>query len=184
MKRMDERNKTRARWSLGTAAAFVLIGAATLALVMGGGFDATASNGYPQAVSWAIHQTMVDSVRVRASAIAPPARFSQAQVLAGFRTYDAHCVMCHGGPGIARQDWTAGMHPAPPYLLDASQHWRPAELYFVVDNGVKMTGMPAWGETLSKDDIWNLVAFLEFLPNMTPADYARLRAMPDQPVTP
>jgi hypothetical protein len=67
------------------------------------------------------------------------------------------------------------MVPTPPYLLEVSRQWTPAQLYWIVHEGVKMTGMPAWGETQSVARVWNIVAFLEASPAISPADYARLR---------
>jgi mono/diheme cytochrome c family protein len=165
----------RLRWSLGALAAAFVVALGVGAWMVLGGFDSTATKGYSQPTTWLIHRTMIDSVKSRAAAITPPPRFTQAEVLAGFRAYDGHCAMCHGGPGLGRQPWTAGMHPAPPYLLDLPAHWSPSDLYFIVSQGVKMTGMPAWSQTLSDGEIWDIVAFLEALPKLTASDYVRLR---------
>ncbi|MDE2488987.1 MAG: cytochrome c [Alphaproteobacteria bacterium] len=173
---MEERNRTRLTWSLGA-----LIAAGVLAGVVGlvevaGGFDTAATHPFPQPATWLVHRTMIDSVKWRAQSVSPPPKFTEPQVMAGFRDYDADCAMCHGAPGVGRQPWVAGMDPPPPYLLDAANRWRPEELYFIVSEGVKMTGMPAWRKALPKDEIWNIVAFLEAMPRTTAADYARLRA--------
>jgi mono/diheme cytochrome c family protein len=173
---VEERTATRLRWALGAVAAVLLVEAAAAAAQVLGAFDTTALQGYSQPTSWLIHRTMIDSVRERARHIAGPPGFTQAEVAAGFRTYERRCVMCHGGPGVGRQTWVSGLHPTPPYLLDAAKHWRGPELYLIISDGVKMTGMPAWSLTLSRGDMWNLVGFLEALPHMTAADYARLRA--------
>jgi len=74
------------------------------------------------------------------------------------------------------------MTPTPPYLLDSARRWTPGQLYYVVDHGVKMTGMPAWGEVLSQQDVWRVVAFLEALPHLSATDYARMRAAQARPV--
>lgn len=84
--------------------------------------------------------------------------------------------MCHGSPGIARADWTTGLEPTPPYLLDAARRWSPAELQVIVGDGIKMTAMPAWRMTLSEGDIRSLVAFLDTLPSTSPQQYRELRA--------
>jgi len=67
------------------------------------------------------------------------------------------------------------MNPSPPYLLDQSRRWTPNQLFWIVRNGVKMTGMPAWGLTQSDAEVWNLVAFLEAMPDLAPADYQKMR---------
>ena len=51
-----------------------------------------------------------------------------------------------------------------------------AELFWIVDHGIKMTGMPAWRGTMTEQEIWNTVAFLEAMPKMNAQDYARWRA--------
>jgi len=68
------------------------------------------------------------------------------------------------------------MTPTPPYLVDAADRWTPAQLHFIIAGGVKMTGMPAWGTTLSDGQISDLVNFLEVMPYTTGSDYQRLRA--------
>lgn len=178
---MTELNRTRLRWSLLTLCAVGVIGAAVAMYLFLGGFDAAADAPWPQAAGWGIHQTMVHSAKLRARDLEPPSPITPAQVQAGFRLYDAHCAMCHGGPGLARQPWTAGMEPSPPYLIDASRRWTSGDLYWIISHGVKMTGMPAWKSRLSSPETWEVVAFLDALPHLTAADYARMRASLPQP---
>src|SRR5581483_6083434 len=104
-----------------------------------------------------------------------PSAFTPAQVLQGAALYDRNCVSCHGAPGVARADWTNGMTPSPPYLIDAPRRWSRPELYWIVSNGVKMTAMPAWSETLSHAQLWDVVAFLEAQPYLSSQDYARMK---------
>ena len=84
-------------------------------------------------------------------------------------------MACHGGPAVARQQWVNGMNPAPPYLLDATRQWKPRELHWIVENGIKMTGMPAWRDTLSDHQVDDVVAYLEAMPQMPPQTYIRWR---------
>ena len=163
-------------WLSGVAAGLLAVGIGALIVIEGGLFNATASTQHLPAVALAAHTAFIRSVQVRARGIEPPARFTPAEVTAGFRDYDVSCVACHGAPGIPRADWAGGMTPTPPYLEDAARRWRPEELYWIVGQGVKMTAMPAWGETRSDGQVWDLVAFLEALPDLRTADYARMRA--------
>jgi mono/diheme cytochrome c family protein len=82
-----------------------------------------------------------------------------------------------GGPGISRADWAAGLNPTPPYLLDAAREWSPAQLHFIIANGVKLTAMPGWKLRWSDNDIRGLVAFVTTLRGMSPADYRRMAAV-------
>jgi Cytochrome C oxidase, cbb3-type, subunit III len=59
-------------------------------------------------------------------------------------------------------------------LQETVQEWTPAELYWIIKNGVRMTGMPAWGATHNNKEIWAIVAFLGKLPEMTAEHYAEM----------
>jgi mono/diheme cytochrome c family protein len=159
-------------------AALAVAGATGAAIVWGGLFDVRASTPHSPAFAWATHRAMISFMARDAVGVAAPARFSQAQVLAGLQDYDANCAACHGGPGVGRAQWVEGMNPPPPYLLDAARQWTPSELYLIVGQGVKMTGMPAWTFRRTDAQLWDIVAFLEALPKMSPADYQRLRRSP------
>jgi mono/diheme cytochrome c family protein len=82
------------------------------------------------------------------------------------------CVQCHGAPGVAQGDIGKSMQPLPGPLVDARQHWKPRELYWVTKHGIKMSGMPAWEYRLSEEELWSVVAFLDRLPDLTPQQYA------------
>jgi mono/diheme cytochrome c family protein len=166
------------------ATLFVLGGLATLAAAGLGGllytrsglFDVSATRPHTVVTYWVVHSTMEHSVKSRAQAIEPPARFTPAQVAAGFCQFERHCVTCHGAPAVPRAAWADGLNPGPPYLIDASRRWNRAELYRIVRNGIKMTGMPAWRDNLSDPEIWNVVAFVEAMSRMPPETYRRWRA--------
>ena len=71
-----------------------------------------------------------------------------------------------------------GMTPSPPYIVDAPRRWQARELYWIIAHGVKLTAMPAWQSLRTDAQIWDLVAFLEAAPYLTPRDYDRIRATP------
>lgn len=170
---------------VGAAAALisgVLIGAIVgMGVIFGGWYDVSARKPHGLATSWILHTTMIHSIHARAHYQSAPEQFSTEQVHEGFGLYEDHCAMCHGGPGIARPKWVMGLEPTPPYLLDAAQRWSPAELRFVIKHGVKMTAMPAWGLSLSEEDITSLVAFVENLPAIGPSQYRAMRAQRSDP---
>lgn len=163
------------QWIVAWAAGLATTGVIGLIIVFGGLFDATATTPHLPIVAWAAHTAFINSVKARAGAVRPLARVDRDQIAAGLADYDRSCAGCHGAPGVGRAAFAAGMTPSPPFLLGASRRWTPAQLYWIVHEGVKMTGMPAWGESQSDDRVWNVVAFLEAMPQISPADYARLR---------
>jgi mono/diheme cytochrome c family protein len=170
------------RWTVGIGfivgglTALAAAGAIALIYTQSGFFDVAASKPHTRIVAWVTHETMLHSVRRRAARIKAPAAFRAEQVASGFCLYDRHCVACHGAPAVGRQPWANGLLPGPPYLIDAPRQWSPAELFWITRHGIKMTGMPAWGETLSDPQVWNVVAFVEAMPRMPPQTYLRWRA--------
>jgi mono/diheme cytochrome c family protein len=160
----------------GAVAAGVVAGLGGLAVIGAGAFDARASTPHDPLTAWATHTTMIHSVERRSRSVHPSAAPTSAAVRGGLRLYDQDCVGCHGAPGRARDGWTNGLNPSPPYLVDAPRHWRRAELFSIVRDGVKMTGMPAWGAVHSDPQIWEIVAFLEAQPYLSPAQYRQIGA--------
>jgi len=154
----------------------VIVPLGALAFIKSGIYDVGAAHPHTKLTEWMTHETMIHSVRRHAAKVDPPASFTPSQVAAGFCEYESHCVACHGASAIPRERWVSGQEPSPPYLLDASQRFDRAELFWIVDHGIKMTGMPAWRGTMSEQEIWNTVAFLEAMPKMDSQDYARWRA--------
>ena len=172
---MDRRPSLR---QLGIAAILLVLGAflCAYAFVRLGIYDVAASSPHSKPVEWIIHETMINSVRRHAGSAVLPATRAVGEVPRGFCIYDAHCVACHGAAAVAREQWVSGLNPTPPYLLDATSRWKPRELAWIIRNGIKMTGMPAWRDTLSGSQIHDVVAFLEAMRTMPPQTYLRWRS--------
>jgi mono/diheme cytochrome c family protein len=157
------------------AAAFAVGGGlVALLIVETGAYNTAAASPHMPITVWALHTTMLRSVARQSGGIEPPPITGQT-VLAGVRQYEQDCIACHGAPAVDRAAWVKGMTPTPPYLLDVTRQMTPAQLYWVISNGAKMTGMPAWARSRSPRQIWNLVAFLEAQPYLPPRAYLRLR---------
>ena len=146
------------------------------AFVKSGIFNVGASSPHTKFTTWLTQETMIHSVRSHAKSITAPASATAAEVRRGFCAYETHCVACHGASAVARERWVSGMEPAPPYLLDAAQRWKPRELFWIARNGIKMTGMPSWRNALSDREIWDVVAFLEAQSKLDSQAYVRWRA--------
>lgn len=172
------------KWISIWAAGMATTGLVALGVIYSGAFDATATKPHESVVAWATHTAFKQSVKLRAASIRPPMGFTRAQIISGLADYDRNCSACHGAPGIGRGPFAAELNPTPPYLLEASRKWNTAQLYWIVSEGVKMTGMPAWGPSRSDDELWNIVAFLEAMPSITPAQYEALRETRDPMATP
>jgi mono/diheme cytochrome c family protein len=154
----------------------VLVPLGAFAFVKSGIYNVAASSPHTKFTTWLTHETMIHSVRGHAKGIVAPASASAAQVLAGFCAYETHCVACHGAAAVPRQQWVGGMEPQPPYLLDVTQRFTASELFWIVRNGIKMTGMPSWRQSMSDEETWNVVAWIEASTKFPPQTYLRWRA--------
>jgi cytochrome c len=154
----------------------IIVPLGAFAFVKSGIYNVGASRPHTKFTTWLTHETMIHSVRRQASGLMVPPAVSQAQVLTGFCAYEAHCVACHGAAGVARRKWVSGMEPSPPYLLDITQQFTPQQLFWITQNGIKMTGMPSWRDSMTDDKIWDVVAFLEAMPTMDSAQYRQWRS--------
>lgn len=156
------------------AAILLLVGLGGFVLL--GVYDVSALHQHTPLVYRAIDAVLRRSIEYRARGIEPPPLDRPAMIERGFRHYRDACVQCHGAPGVAREDIGKGMTPVPANMVDTARRWRPAEIYWTVRNGIKMTGMPAWEFVYEDEDIWAIVAFVEAMPGMTAADYRAMDA--------
>jgi mono/diheme cytochrome c family protein len=95
-------------------------------------------------------------------------------VLRGATCFHAKCAQCHGAPGVSQGDIGKSMQPLPGPLVDATQNFHPRELYWITRHGIRLSGMPAWEFRLTDGEIWDVVAFLQRLPKLTPQAYAAM----------
>ncbi len=100
--------------------------------------------------------------------------WNERELREGFQEYNEMCIYCHGAPGKEASDIGQGLHPEPPDLTKTPQRWNNAELFWIVKNGIKMTGMPAFGPTHDDDTVWNIVGFVRKLPSMSAEDYKKM----------
>jgi len=164
--------------TIGTLA--LAAGCVAAAMVFGGFYNVASTEQHTQIVYSVLERAMRQSVRLRARDIEPPKLDDERQVVRGATVFRDKCVQCHGAPGVAQSDIGKSMQPVPGPLVDASQRWRPRELYWLTRHGIKMSGMPAWEFHLSDQDLWAVVAFLGRLPQLTPQHYAQLVARPQR----
>lgn len=79
-----------------------------------------------------------------------------------------HCATCHGNDGSGDTMMGRGLYPKPPDLrLDETQKLSDGELFWIIENGVRFTGMPAFATPGSANDSWKLVDFIRHLPKLT-----------------
>ena len=161
--------------------ALAIIVAIAAAIFFFGGFWSVAeSEDDPAIVKWALASVRGASVARHATGTPPANLDDPATVQAGARVYSTiGCVNCHGAPGVKWTKFSEGLVPVPADLVAMAKERTPAEFFWVIKNGVKMTGMPSFGLAGASDpDIWSIVAFVKKLPTVTEADYKTWTAAP------
>jgi mono/diheme cytochrome c family protein len=166
---------------LAAIGALGIIGGIGAAIFFFGGFYSVAgSTEDPAIVHWALVKVRTASIN-RHAQDAPPANLSDpAKIQAGAREFAEHgCANCHGAPGVNWAKYSEGLKPDPPDLKEVVDELTPSQLFWVIKNGINMTGMPSFKLAGVKDDnIWLIVAFLKKLPNVSEADYKAWTAPP------
>ena len=153
----------------GVVAAAAAVVAGAVVFVFSGAYNVAATSQHLQPIYTLLETTLRQSVRLRASSVTQSA---PGDAQRGAACYQALCVQCHGAPGVAQNDIGKSMQPVPGPLVDAIQRWRPRELYWITRHGIKMSGMPAWEFRLDDGQMWDVVAFIERLPTLSPRAYA------------
>lgn len=160
--------------------AFCIVGALVAAIGAGalaiysGVYNVAADTPHSEPVYWLLETARERSVAVRAADIAVPRDLADPKrVNSGAAQYVEMCASCHLAPGMKRTEISRGLYPRAPELRRGSD-LTPAEEFWVVKHGIKATGMPAWGVTHSDELLWDVVAFLRKLPDLSPEQYRAL----------
>lgn len=86
------------------------------------------------------------------------------------------CALCHANDGSGKTAIGQNLYPkAPDMRLAATQELTDGELYYIIHNGIRLTGMPAWGEPGRDEDSWKLVCLIRRLPTLTPEEIAEIK---------
>ena len=91
--------------------------------------------------------------------------------------YADHCAICHSNDGSGQTMFGKGMYPKPPDLRGGTQTMSDGQLFYIVENGIRMSGMPAFGGEGSGADSWKLVYFLRHLPHLTAAEEEEMESL-------
>lgn len=154
---------------LGTLVLLIAFG---LGVILTGGYNVAATVEHWDVTSWALNTLKHNSVSARAEAVEGSPPTDEESLRHGLEHFDAMCVQCHGAPGVDRGETGQGMNPLPPDLAEEAEEWSDAELFWITKHGIRLAGMPAFGETHSDEEIWMLVAFMRGLDGMRAEEYA------------
>ena len=98
-----------------------------------------------------------------------------------YEHWSEHCALCHGSNGDGDSVIGKNLYPKTPDMKSSEvQALSDGELFYIITNGVRFTGMPAWGDEDSPEEIWQLVSFIRKLTSLTPAELELLKQRAEQ----
>ena len=155
------------------AGALAVLALGGVAFVGSGVYNIGADDHHTKIVLAIIEQLRERSIAARSNAIEAHYIEDPVRIAAGAQHYAALCVGCHLAPGVTQSDIRRGLYPHPPNLAQGELQ-QAQRAFWIIKHGIKMSAMPAWGKTLDDAAIWDVVAFVRKLPDMTPETYAQL----------
>jgi len=163
---------------IGIAVVVVFAVAATWAYVRATGLRARATPGRGEiALARAVRRWAVPAAdRNRAN----PVQRTPAVEREGLEHFADHCASCHANDGSGNTEMGKGMFPpAPDMRLAATQQMSDGELFYVIEHGIRFTGMPGWstGTPAGEESSWHLVHFIRRLPHLSKAEIEEMAAL-------
>jgi mono/diheme cytochrome c family protein len=158
------------------AITFAVLVVGFIVFLYSGIYPIAANQSHLPFVEWTLTTLQENAVGRRADDSQVPPLDDAGLLQHGGALYEARCATCHGAPGTARDIIGIGLNPNPPRLSAEVQDWSDAELFWIIRNGLKMAGMPAFEAGHTERDLWALVAFTRRLPTLAPDEYRFLAA--------
>lgn len=153
----------------------------TMGYVYSGAFDIAADQQHSKFVYTLAKTVREHSIASRIKDIEVPDLEDPKKVAAGASEYAEMCTGCHLAPGMEDNELRPGLYPAAPNLSEYSGNVKrtdantaAARQFWIIKHGIKMSSMPAWGATHDDETLWNIVAFVRKLPELTPEQYAAM----------
>jgi len=161
------------RFILGLIVGLLLVGAVGAFMVYGGHVSVAATTP-PDMLDKLAPIALAHAVAHQAPEMTIPA--DPAAARRGMEHYDENCLPCHGAPGVKPVEFAQGMNPVPPGLDGDTQSFSDGELFWIVKNGIRASGMPAFGVNHQDPEIQDIVAFVRHLPKLTDEEKRALAA--------
>ena len=162
-------------------AVFAIVGACALAAgvwFMNGGINSKQQPGLTETTL--ARKLRSAAIPDRAKKAGNPVRLSADVLEAGMAHFADHCASCHGNDGGADTEMARGLYPKVPDMRKPdTQALSDGELFYIIENGVRLTGMPAWGTGTPEgaEASWALVHFIRHLPELTDTELEKMKAM-------
>ncbi|PCD03153.1 cytochrome C [Sphingomonas spermidinifaciens] len=154
--------------------ALLAIFAAGMAFAWSGLFQVAASSGHWKVTEWFLHWVMRNSVKTYSALQTPEVVRDDRGLVSAAGHFKQACASCHGAPGQRPNPVMQKATPPAPDLTVNARQWTDRQLFWILEHGVKYSGMPAWGAEKRPDEVRRMVAFVRRLPTMTTAQYRAL----------
>lgn len=154
--------------------ALVAVGAAGMIFAWSGLFNVAASSGHWKVTEWFLHWTMRNSVKTHSYWSTPEEVTTDQPSVSAAGHFAASCASCHGAPGQRPSPVMQAATPPAPNLAVNARDWTDRHLFWIIEHGVKYSGMPAWGAKGRPDEVRRMVAFVRRLPTMSATEYRSL----------
>jgi len=115
-------------------------------------------------------------IRRHAARQTNPFRPTPENLKAGQGDFEEHCSTCHGLDGSGENRFEADFYPPVPNLTDVAQKWSDDELYFIIANGISMTGMPGFARNHDSKEIWGMILWVRHLAQLSPPEKAAIES--------
>jgi len=153
----------------------IIVAIAAAGFFFGGFYNVAASEEDPGIVTWALPKVRNASIDRYSAGLQPPQGMSlddPAVIQAGAKAFAQRgCIQCHGGPGVEWAKFSEGIHPDPPDLKEVAED-EPRMIFWVIKNGINMTGMPSFAKIGADDkEIWSITAFVRKFGSVKPEEF-------------
>ena len=130
---------------------------------------------------WAAGTSLRATIAREAPKKPDPLALTDDNLAAGIKLYADNCMVCHGAADGAASNVAAGLYQHAPQLAKHGVEDDPeGEIFWKIDHGVRLTGMPSFGKSLTEDQIWQLAMFLKHMDSLPPTEQAAWRKLPSQ----
>jgi mono/diheme cytochrome c family protein len=165
-------------WAVGAAVGLAVVALAALAAVLVIGTDISARR-EPSALEARFARAVRQwAIPADAREARNPLPAGPQALVEGLAHFADHCASCHANDGSGRTALGRSLYPRAPDLRgSATRELTDGELFYIIENGVRLTGMPAWGGPETAEGSWQLVHFIRHLPDLTAEEEARMETL-------
>lgn len=164
------------RWCIAVPLLLLAMAVIPLAVLVSGGVSARPEPGAAEvALARRLRSALVPAAAQEAR---NPLALDQRVLAEGRAHFADHCATCHANDGSGDTALGRSLYPrAPDMRGPATQALSDGEIFYIIENGVRLTGMPAWGGAGKPEESWKLVHFIRHLPALTPEERAGMELL-------